>query len=119
MSPCQAPQPPFAQSNPWLLLHDITKVIELEPDINPIPPYFGQSPFSHQHLDQVLATVEETKGRITTVVASSKRSLPADVSTTSPLPPKVVMKAQESTPAIIQVITVGAQDRQRTPALNK
>ncbi|KIK73370.1 hypothetical protein PAXRUDRAFT_178624 [Paxillus rubicundulus Ve08.2h10] len=102
-----------------LLLCDITKVIELEPNINPIPPYFGQSPCSHQHLDWVLATVEVTKGRITAAVTNSKRSLPADVSTLSLLPPKAVMKAQESTAAISQEITVGAQDRQRTPALNK
>ncbi|KIK72289.1 hypothetical protein PAXRUDRAFT_118983, partial [Paxillus rubicundulus Ve08.2h10] len=64
-----------------LLLCDSTKVIELEPDVNPIPSYFGQYPFSHQHLDRVLATVQETKDRITAVISSSKRTLPADIST--------------------------------------
>ncbi|KIK75926.1 hypothetical protein PAXRUDRAFT_18567 [Paxillus rubicundulus Ve08.2h10] len=101
-----------------LLLHDIAKVIELEPDVDPIPPYFGQSPFSHQHLDQVLATVQETKDRITAVISSSKRSLPTDISTMSPPPPEVVPQTHEST-VIIQEIEVSAQDRQRTPASNK
>ncbi|KIK91095.1 hypothetical protein PAXRUDRAFT_13974 [Paxillus rubicundulus Ve08.2h10] len=57
-----------------------TLVIELEPNVDPVPPHFGQSPFSHQYLDQVLAIVQDVKDRITAVISSSKGFLPTDVS---------------------------------------
>ncbi|KIK73853.1 hypothetical protein PAXRUDRAFT_20433 [Paxillus rubicundulus Ve08.2h10] len=55
-------------------------VIELEPGVDPVPLHFGQSPFSHQHLNQVLATVQDAKDRITAVISSSRGFLPTDVS---------------------------------------
>ncbi|KIK74250.1 hypothetical protein PAXRUDRAFT_20066 [Paxillus rubicundulus Ve08.2h10] len=85
----------------------------------PIPSYFGQSPFSYQHLDWVLATVQETKDRITAIISSSKRTLPADISTLILPSPEAVPGAQKSSPVMIQEILAGDQDGERTPALNK
>ncbi|KAF9225094.1 hypothetical protein BS17DRAFT_765744 [Gyrodon lividus] len=50
------------------------KVIELEPDTDPIPPHLGHSPFSHKHLDQVLKLVEEARDRMAVVISGNKKS---------------------------------------------
>ncbi|KIJ19233.1 hypothetical protein PAXINDRAFT_8580 [Paxillus involutus ATCC 200175] len=69
-----------------LLLRDITKVLELEPDVDPFPAYLGLSPFSHQHFDQVLNLVVETRDRISATTLTAPEGPPTTVSTNAPAP---------------------------------
>ncbi|KIJ12242.1 hypothetical protein PAXINDRAFT_14866 [Paxillus involutus ATCC 200175] len=69
-----------------LLLCDITKVLELEPDVDPFPAYLGLSPFSHQHFDQVLNLVVETRDRISATTLTAPEGSPTTASTNAPAP---------------------------------
>lgn len=65
-----------------LILHDIDRVIQMEPDEAPFTPHLASSPLSHQHLDSVLAVVQKVMDSIE--MSASKGNFKPSVVVLSP-----------------------------------